>query len=366
MRYSWRLGAVAGIGLYVHATFLLLLAYIGVLGYRDAGARGAIAAIVFVVAVFAIVVLHELGHALTARRFGIPTRDITLLPIGGVARLERMPREPKQELLIAIAGPAVNVVLAGLCWAILVASGGLRDLAMLRAEPAAGFFSRAFVAQLLEANVWLVLFNLVPAFPMDGGRVLRAILAWKTGDYPRATSIAARIGQALAIVFGLVGLVENPFLVFIALFVWLGAASEAAAVRTTASLDGITTGAAMITDFRVLAPFDSIGHAARLLLSGFQQDFPVIDRGVLVGVLTRAALVKAIGDRSDDALVGDAMLRSFPIATPDEPVEHVLERLRACGCQSLPVMQGPQLVGLIAFDTVGEHIALRGARTKRA
>jgi Zn-dependent protease len=221
MRWSWRVARVAGIDIHVHATFLLLLAWIGFAGYRRTGTpAGAAAGIGFVLLLFLIVVLHEYGHALTARRYGIPTRDITLLPIGGVARLERMPREPRQELVIALAGPAVNVVLALLLWLGLTLTGGAGA-----AEPMAPaderFMGRALAQQLLTANVWLAGFNLIPAFPMDGGRVLRAVLAMRSGDHARATVRAASIGRAIAVVFGLVGLFvwQNPMLVFIALFV---------------------------------------------------------------------------------------------------------------------------------------------------
>jgi Zn-dependent protease len=234
MRWSWRLGRLAGISLYVHATFVLLLAWVALREWSY-GPAAVASSLVYIVALFAIVVLHELGHALTARRYGIRTRDIILLPIGGVARLERMPRDPRQELLVALAGPAVNVAIAIVLYAALRLTG---------APPAADLYAvdllsstRAFTFQLVIVNIMLAVFNLLPAFPMDGGRVLRAILAMRMSSYARATTIAARVGRALAVVLGAVGLFEfqNPFWVLIALFVWAGAGSEAAAVQAAAA-----------------------------------------------------------------------------------------------------------------------------------
>ena len=219
MRWSWKLATVAGIGIYVHWTFFLIIGWIVMIRLGEgANAAGVLEGVAFILALFACVVLHELGHALTAKRFGIQTRDITLLPIGGVARLERMPEEPIQEFLVALAGPAVNVVIAAILAGVLWLSRGSSGFVLESLQ------STDFLMNLLVVNVFLVLFNLLPAFPMDGGRVLRALLTHFTGDYVAATQVAASIGQMMAILFGIVGLfvIYNPFLVFIALFVYLG------------------------------------------------------------------------------------------------------------------------------------------------
>lgn len=372
MKWSWRVGSIAGIALYVHATFLLLLAWIAIGEYQSSGsAAAAFNGVLFVVTVFATVVLHELGHALTARRYGIKTRDITLLPIGGVARLERMPREPKQELRVALAGPAVNVVIAAVLFVWLRLSGGIPptlDTASLNA----GFLERTFAARLLAVNLWLVLFNLIPAFPMDGGRVLRALLAMRSGDYARATETAARIGRFFALVFGIVGLfvVGNPFLVFIALFVWLGAAGEAAAAQASALLDGVPIQRLMITDVQTLEPHEPLSRAVRLILDGFQQDFPVVANGTVQGMLTRATLLTALAKRGEEAPVGEVMDREFQHASPIEPAEDVLARLKSCGCHSMPVIRDGRLLGVLTMDNVGEYFmvqaALRGTKTEFA
>jgi Zn-dependent protease len=219
MNWSWKLGAVAGIGLYLHPTFLIVPAYVWLTTLAaGGGAVAAIASIVAVLAIFGCVVLHELGHALMARHYGIVTRDITLLPIGGLARLERMPREPSQELAIALAGPVVNVVIAASLAVGLLLGGG---------SPVAAMLEGSLVGTLLSANVALVLFNLLPAFPMDGGRVLRAALAMRM-PYLRATRLAATVGQVLAVLMGVVGLFGgNWTLLLIAIFIYFAASGEA-------------------------------------------------------------------------------------------------------------------------------------------
>lgn len=268
MKSSWRIGRIAGIDVHLHFTFLILLGWVALSHYlQRQNWQDALSGLAFIIALFTIVVLHELGHALTARRFGIRTRDITLLPIGGVARLERIPEKPRQELLVALAGPAVNVVLAGLLFAVLIVGSELsaaKDVKLVGGH---------FLAKLMWINVSLAVFNLVPAFPMDGGRVLRAVLAMRM-DYTRATSIAASIGQGLAWVFGFIGLFTNPFLLFIALFVWMGAAQEAGQAQMKSALAGLPVSRVMMTDFRALAPEDTLARAVEHILAGCQQDFP--------------------------------------------------------------------------------------------
>jgi Zn-dependent protease/predicted transcriptional regulator len=365
VRWSYRIARVAGIDIYVHATFLLLLAWIAFGAYRQGGAPAAVQGVGFILAVFAIVVMHEYGHALMARRYGVPTKDITLLPIGGVARLEHMPKEPRQELAIALAGPAVNAVLAVVIAAVLYATGRLGPAASDVAVADERFLGGGLLMQLLRINVTLLLFNLLPAFPMDGGRVLRAALAMRSGNYAQATVQAARVGRFFALLFGVYGLFYAPTLVLIALFVWLGAAGEAAGATQAAALDGVSIEHLMITDLRTLAPTDPLSRAVEYVLAGFQQDFPVVDGGAVIGVLTRADLLKSLGQRPPTTPVGDVMHRDFQVADPAEPVEGALARLRECGCQSLPVVRGHRLLGLLTLDNVGEFMMIRAAMMGR-
>lgn len=355
MKWAWKLGEFRGIGVYVHATFLILIAIV-VMGHwsqsQDWGRT--LQGVAFVLAIFGCVVLHEFGHALTAARYGIRTRDITLLPIGGVARLERMPREPIQELWVALAGPAVNVVIAAALFAWLRLTGGLTPVEQL------SLGAGPFLERLLVVNVFLVAFNLLPAFPMDGGRVLRALLATRM-EYTRATQIAASIGQGMALLFGLVGFFVNPFLLFIALFVWIGAAQEASMVQLSAALDGIPMARAMLTNFETLRPDDPLAQAVDSILAGSQQDFPVVEDGRVVGILTRKDLLMGLAQRGREAPVRGVMQTDFRTVEASEMLETALRRMQTCSCHTLPVVDGERLVGLVTMENLGEFVAIQSA-----
>jgi len=362
MKWSWKLGTVAGIGLYVHATFFLLIAWVGVTYWLAGGSAAALSGIAFILALFACVVLHEVGHALTARRYGIRTRDITLLPIGGVSRLERIPDDPRQEVWVSVAGPAVNVVIAAALYAWLLLSQTWRPLSAL--TMAGG----PFLERLLLVNVSLAVFNLLPAFPMDGGRVLRALLAMRM-DYVRATQVSAHVGQAMALVFGLFGLFTNPFLVFIAFFVWIGAAQEASMVQMRTALSGIPVSRAMLTDYPTLAPEDPAKRVLELILAGSQQDFPVVDGGQggrggqggqVAGVLLRSDVLKTLAQRAD-WLVRDIMRREFEVVDAADMLDTAFARLQSCNCHTLPVTSRGALVGLLTMENVGEFLLIQSA-----
>ena len=360
MKWAWKLGRFAGIDVYVHATFLLIVAFVAVSHWaRGLGVPGVIEGVAFVLAIFACVVLHEYGHALAARRYGIRTRDITLYPIGGVARLERMPERPLQEMAVALAGPAVNVGIAALLFVWLVGSHTLRPFGEL------GVATGPFLERLLMTNLFLVAFNLVPAFPMDGGRVLRALLALRL-SYARATEIAAGVGQAMALLFGLLGLFGNPMLLLIALFVWIGAAQEAGMVQMRSALAGIPVHRAMLTDFRTLHPSDPLSRALDLVLSTAQQDFPVVAQGAVQGVLTRADLVPALARHPQSTPVEVVMRREVAQATPDEMLETALARLQEPSCPVLPITHGGVLVGMITTENIAELVMIRTATGGRA
>jgi Zn-dependent protease/CBS domain-containing protein len=357
MGWSWRIGRIAGIDVYVHPTFLLLLVWVALAHYfAHNDLLEALYGLVFILALFGIVVLHELGHALTARRYGIRTRDITLLPIGGVARLERIPEDPWQELVVAVAGPAVNVVMAAGIYLGLVLARGLS----LSPADSALRVGGGFVQQLFWVNVALVVFNLVPAFPMDGGRVLRALLAMRL-DYVRATQTAASIGQVFALMFGLLGLFYNPFLLFIALFVWLAGAQEAGLVMMRSALGDIPVMRAMITDFRALQADDPLAQAVEHLLGGFQQDFPVVEDGQLVGVLTRNDLAAVLGRHGPETRVGEVMQRDFVTADPREMLQTAFSRLQDDHSRTLPVVKDGRLMGLLTADNLAEVLMIQQA-----
>ncbi len=355
MKWSWKIGTLAEIEMRLHVTFLLLLGWVGA-SHWIAGRSidAALNGVAFILALFGCVLLHELGHSLAARKYGIPTRDITLLPIGGVARLERMPEKPAQELWVALAGPAVNVAISAALFVWLSATHQWAPVGQVHVA------SGPFFERLLLANVWLVLFNLVPAFPMDGGRVLRAVLASRM-EYGKATQIAAGIGQGLALVFGLLGLFGNPMLLFIALFVWIGASQEASATQMKAAMAGTPIGAAMLTDFRHLDSRDTLADAVRLILEGSQQDFPVVERGRVIGILTRSDLLVALAEHGQNYPVTGAMRRDFLTTEYTEMLEVAFQRLQACSCHTMPVLHEGQLMGLLTMDNLGEYLLIQAA-----
>ncbi len=361
MKWSFKIGQFRNIGVYVHVTFLLLLVFIG---YSHWGSgkdiSDALLAVGFVVALFFCVLLHEFGHALTAAYYGIKTRDITLLPIGGVARLERMPDEPLQELWVALAGPMVNVVIAILLGVWLIVTQTLAPLSELNVT------SGPFLERLMVVNVFLVIFNMLPAFPMDGGRVLRAILAMFM-DYSQATQIAAGVGQGMAFLFGLLGILSgNWFLVFIALFVWIGAYSESSFAQLKSALGGIPVARAMLTRFHVLHPEHPISHVVSLVIADSQHDFPVVEDDQVVGILNRQNLISGLKDAGPEAKVRDWMQTEFVSVDANEMLETAFLKLQDCQCSTLPVLSRDHLVGMLTMDNVGEFVAIQTALKQRS
>jgi Zn-dependent protease len=357
MGWAWRIATIAGIPVFVHGTFAVLIAFLLISGISQGrGLASALGGVLFILAVFVTIVLHELGHALTARHFGVRTRDITLLPIGGVARLERMPDVPRQELWVALAGPAVNLVIAGI--AVVLFVGGTGRIPALSLDPT----DTGFVGRFTTVNLALAVFNMVPAFPMDGGRALRAILAERI-DYVRATEVAASIGQGLALVFGLLGLFTNPWLVFIALFVWMGASGEASAAGVRGALAGVPVSRAMMTDFRTVEADRPLRDAVTLMLKGTQRDFPVVSGadGQIVGILSRDQLLQALDTRGGVGLVRDAMATEFETADAREMLDGAYIRLQTAPCAVLPVYDEDQLVGLLTADNLAEYVMIRSA-----
>ncbi len=360
MGWSIKLGTVLGIAVHMHLTFLLLIAWVAASHWmRDGSAIAAATGVGFILALFACVLLHEFGHSLMARRYGIGTRDITLLPIGGLARLEKMPEKPKQELWIALAGPAVNVVIAALLFLWLQITGGWEPLANLNVS------GGSFAGRLLIVNLFLVGFNMLPAFPMDGGRVLRALLAMRM-DYTKATQTAAATGQFMAFVFGFMGLFGNPFLLFIAFFVWIGAAQEAQHVQVKSSLEGVTTERAMQTNFKVLSSAHTLQDAIDLIIEGSQQDFPVTWGEEVIGILTRSDMMVALAQTGTGARVADVMRREFETVQANEQLGPVLKKLTETDLRTLPVLRDGRLAGLLTLENVSEFIMIESAlRTQK-
>jgi Zn-dependent protease len=358
MKWRFKLGRFLGIDVFLHFTFLILLAVIWGSSFLVRGPSAALEATGLWLAIFGCVLLHEYGHALAARGYGIRTHDITLLPIGGLARLEKMPDKPAQEIVVAVAGPAVNVVIAALLGILILATGGFQPVGEL--DVARG----SFLQRLFAINIGLVLFNMLPAFPMDGGRVLRGVLAL-TMDHTRATRIAAVVGQGMAVLFIIVAvLTKAPILFLIAFFVWIGAQAEVGASEARSVLAGVIVRQAMLTDYQTLTLFDSLREASTLVLRGSQQDFPVVESGPdgrVAGVLTRAGLMRALAAHGLDGRVADAMERDVPGVQADELLEEVLPRLRESGTSATPVYADRRLVGLLTMENIGELMMIRSA-----
>lgn len=357
MKWSYTIGRVAGTDIKVHLTFLVLVGWWAWMGYQEGGSASALLAALSLLALFGCVLLHEFGHILMARRFGVRTPDVILLPIGGVARLERIPDEPRKELLIAIAGPAVTLAIAlGLYLILTVIEGGPPRLGALSPDD-------PFLAFLMKVNVFLLLFNLIPAFPMDGGRVLRAILASRLGMV-RGTRAAATLGQILAVIGGLYGLTMGaPILVLVAFFVFIGASSEATAVETRAAGEGLRVSHMMVTEFRTIPVHATLSQAVELLLSGEQREFPAVDNlGRTEGILTRDNLIRGLNQRGPSSTVGEAMTTGAPAIAPTLGFQEALDRLRSSGLPALPVVDaGGGLVGLLTMDNITDLLLVRRA-----
>jgi len=368
MLWSIPILSVKGTVIRIHVTFLLFLAWIGIAHWVIGGADAALEGVLFIVLLFLCVLLHEFGHVFAARRYGVQTPDITLLPIGGVARLERIPERPSQELVVALAGPAVNVVIALVLFLILGSVATPEDVAALGQEGLARVEDPrvSLLARLASVNVFLVLFNLIPAFPMDGGRVLRAVLAMRM-PYARATGIAASIGQGVAFVLGFIGLFGNPLLVFVAIFVYLAAASESQAAQMRQVGQGLLVTDAMITQFESLSPASRVEDAVQCLIRTTQHEFPVVDGGGrLRGVLTRTDMIRALKDRGAETPVLEVMHAEVPMIHHRQPLEAALRVMQERSAPAVGVT-GPddRLIGLVTPENVGELMMVHAARPQR-
>jgi Zn-dependent protease/CBS domain-containing protein len=359
MSWSLNIGTIASTAVRVHVTFLLFLGWIFAASWIVGGPESAWQGLAFLVLLFACVLAHEFGHIFTARAFGVSTPDVTLLPIGGVARLEHIPEEPYEEFLIAIAGPLVNVAIAIALILIAGANVSMGDLYAVESPEA------SMVDRLAAVNLFLAVFNMIPAFPMDGGRVLRALLASRMG-YVRATEIAAFIGQGVAFALGFIGLLSNPMLIFIAIFVYLAASSEAHMVAIRAMARGVPVSAAMMTQFATLTPEAHVEDAVQTLLRSSQTDFPVVDAaGKPVGVLGRSDLIRALNHLGPAARVADAMTTDVPAIGQRRCLDEAFRLLQERSAAAVAVVDDSgRLVGLVTSETIGEMLMLQKALPK--
>ena len=356
MPWSLTVGRFGGTAVKIHITFLLFLVWIAASAWARGGLSAALDSTLFILLLFLCVVLHEFGHILAARRYGIKSPEVTLLPIGGVASMQRLPSDPRQELVVALAGPAVNLVI-GLALALVLGSVRPDQLADID-NP-----HLSLVGRLAAANIFLVVFNLIPAFPMDGGRVLHALLAMRLGGV-LATEIAAKIGQAFALGLGFLGLFGNPLLLFIAIFVYMAAAGEAQMSAARQTLKGLTVADAMETRFTPISIDASLGQAVDALLATAQHEFPVIDAfHKPAGLLTREDILAAVRSHSGEEPAGAFMRAGVDSVRPGAPVESVFERLQDPKAPALYVTDPDgAIIGLLTREALAEVVLIRSAR----
>jgi Zn-dependent protease/CBS domain-containing protein len=368
MGTSFRIARIKGIDIRVHITFALLLVWAALEWglWQGLGVAGALYGVVFIGLLFVCVTLHELAHSLVARRYGAVVRDITLLPIGGVARLEGKPERPAQEFWMALAGPAVNVVLAALIGAIALPLSGWRlvnGLGVLWGT-LNGLGIERLLVDLLSANLGLAIFNLLPAFPMDGGRVLRALLALRMNELG-ATRIAVRVGQGLAVLLGLAGLligVSALNLLLIAAFIFFGAEQEWRGSQLMTALRQVPASAALIRGGAVLTPYEPLARAIDIALRDGQADFAVFDRGYLVGVLTREDVSDGFRRYGPDVAVGQVMNTRFPVANAHETLLDLQGKLKASGRSEISVVEEGRFLGLATLESVRNALQLFSAQ----
>jgi Zn-dependent protease/predicted transcriptional regulator len=361
MKWSLNLGRIAGIRLSVHWTFMILIAWVFITYYRlEQDMNQGLMGVVFVLSLFVCVILHELGHALTAKRYNIQTKSITLLPIGGLAQLEKMPENPRQELWVAIAGPLVNVVIAAIIYLGLSLTGTLPDLSAT--EEVMTLQEIGFWFQLFLANTILVIFNLIPAFPMDGGRVLRALLAFRM-DRAKATRIAAGVGQVLAIAFVFLGFYGNIWLVFIGVFIYLGASAEANFETTKSALTGYTVKDVLMKKFTTLHPDEPLEKAVKILLDGQEQDFVVTDEDKLLGILSKKELIKGLSDFGNSAPVSSVMQKEYLTLHPEMTLQEVFQLMMLKNCHAAPVIEHNEFIGMVDRENIYELLMVKEALT---
>lgn len=358
-RGSLSLGRIAGIPIFVHWSFLLIIIYFTFTAWRSGeNVYGIFTHLALMMSVFGCVLLHELGHALAARRYGIPTSDITLLPIGGLARLERIPEEPKRELFVAIAGPAVNVAIAAVLYGAVFLLGVFD--ADISQNPNTGM-TDSFLLNLAIINLVLVVFNLIPAFPMDGGRVLRALLSMMLNRV-KATKIAAVVGQVLAVGFAIWGFTgAQPFMVLIAVFVFFGARMEAKAVAATAYIQGFRVFNAMRTRFQALQVSDPVAKGVQELLAGGEKELIVMDGERFAGVVSRESLIEAVTANRADRPVAEIADKGVTCISPQEELREAQSILTETGQALLPVVDEGRVIGVVDSENITDFITIREA-----
>jgi len=354
MKWSVNIGKIFGINFRIHITFFLLLFFIFISVFNQHGLHGAILATLFICAVFICVLIHEIGHSLIARRFGKEAKSITLLPIGGVATMEEMPEKPSQEIAMSIVGPLINLAIAAVLYLFV---GRWTGIGAPNLSPDS---TRTFFAGLIGVNIMLAIFNLIPAFPMDGGRVLRGILATRM-DYVRATSAAVAVGQGLAMLFILFGVFFNWWLALIGLFLYIGAGSEKQQVILKSLLHDVPAEEVMVREFRALRPDQLLSEALEQFYHGCQEDFPIISEQGLEGILTRDRILSSVHEKGLDVPVSEVMDVSFTSVDPQTSLEDVYKALLSKQKTAVAVVDRGHFEGIVCLDGISRYFMVKAA-----
>lgn len=363
MKGSFKLGKIAGIGIFIHWTFSLLILYIIFINYKSGQNTTQIMwSVAFILCIFITVLLHELGHALAAKNYNIKTKDITLLPIGGLARLEKIPEKPLEELIVALAGPLVNVILAFITGIFISIPSNAEQLT---AELSNGVGANNFFLNFFLVNFWLAIFNLIPAFPMDGGRVLRALLSFKLQRHV-ATRISARIGQLIALVFILLGFFSSPFLIFIGVFVIMGAQIEADYTESKFMLKGFKVKDILMKDYQSIDANEKIKKAVELLLNSQNKNFLITENDIAVGTLNRDQIILALSKKGDDEFIYNVMDRNLIFLDSDSLLDNVFELIQQNKSTLMLVMENNELAGALDIENLLEFILINEVKINKA
>jgi Zn-dependent protease len=358
MQHSLTIGRPFGIKISVHWTFLLIIAWVVFLNLQQgANTEQILYSVLFIIAIFICVVIHELSHSLMARRFGIPTRSITLLPIGGLADLKKMPEKPREEFAVSVAGPLSNIVIALLIFLVILATNNMH----LFSSYFQAITGRNFFIVLLFANLMLAVFNLLPAFPMDGGRIFRSLMAMYYSR-EKATYVAMNLGKIFALGLAILGVFVNPFLIFIAIFIFIGAQKEYEQIRYTSVLTGYQVKDIVMHEFTTLKEGDSLRRAVNLLLDTPEQRFVVVDdENEVKGILTRNNIIQGLSEYGDELNVRQVMNMEITAFEPQTTLESAFQTMREQRIAMAPVIENKKLIGIIDMETINEFIMVRSA-----
>ena len=363
MKGTFKLGKIAGIGLFIHWTFSLLILFIVYVNYKAGQNTPQILwSLLFVSCIFLTVLLHELGHALTAKKYGIKTKDITLLPIGGLARLERLPEKPSEELMVAFAGPLVNIVLAFLTSFFISLPNTSEEMVTQLSN---GVNADNFFLNFYLVNIVLAFFNLIPAFPMDGGRILRALLAYKMERHV-ATKIAARIGQLLAIGFVFLSFYSNPFLIIIGIFVFIGAQIESEYTESKHMLKGFTVRDVLMKQYPTIDHDETLETAVKLMLDSQNKYFLVTENNIPMGTLNRDQIIEALSKKEEETPLSSIMDRNLILLQADSLLEDIFELVYKNKSTLMLVMENNELIGTLDTENLLEFILIKEVKARRA